>query len=383
MENLNVSFNTIKEVLLQIPSYYIEHASSEYDIFSIAENEIISCHIDSTDSTYIDDFENNYKSQCTSVPSIDDAIILGKIANNIPFIIPKSPDGIPLTITQPRTGDEIIISTHNFCDKSSWFSNSQRVDNQSLNSNDGYIWESPDGYWVDMISGRAHDDDTWVNIQKELNPGDPHGYQVIVTVDGYEKEMRTPFFNSGGDYEVYWEDGYIKSFDDWSGKTVTASYSKMVDSIFIIKPMPGKIINIEAAEADFSQDAVMNDTLVYSIYGYAAIFAPQLNLPEGTKIELYTKKYKRLSQVVNEAIGAYPLNEVLASDPNDYNLGIKDFRRKSRGMRNKTQSIPFRYATVRTLKSSLGLELRVKLLNDNAFDGDLSSCTFYCTFEDE
>jgi hypothetical protein len=47
------------------------------------------------------------------------------------------------------------------------------------------------------------------------------------------------------------------------------------------------------------------------------------------------------------------------------------------------QSIPFRYGTVRTLKSSLGIELRVKLTHDIEFEGDVATCTFYCTSEVE
>lgn len=296
---------------------------------------------------------------------------------------PKDSNGIPLMIPEPRTGSEVICTTHNFCDKVTWFGTSERINDEVLTSSDGYIWNSSGTYWVDMISGRVQDDDGWAEQQKQLNPQDPHGYQVVVKVDNVEKTMREPFLTAGGDYEVYWDDGYIVSFEDWGGKTVTASYSKAVDSTFILQPLPGTILNIEAAEADFTEDVEMYDSIEYNIYGYAAVFAPQLGLPPGTKIPLKRTVYKRLSQIFNEAIGAYPKIEFLGSDPDHIAMSNKDRRKISRGMASMVQSIPFRYATVRSLQSSYGIELRVKLSHDTVFEGDLASCTFYCTSEPE
>lgn len=285
----------------------------------------------------------------------------------------------PLTVPEPRVGDETIYTTHNFCDKSTWFADSIRETDKVLTSNDGFKWESGDLFWVDMISGRVQDDDGLVDEQKTLNPGNPHGYQVIVTVDGVEKTMREPLETTGGDYEVFWEDGYVKSFEDWTGQTVLASYSHATSSTFILEPLPGRDLNIEAAEADFSEDVIMNDAIEYSVYGYAAVFAPQLGLPEGTRIPLSTVKYKRLSQILNEAIGSYPVVGVYGSAIETRNLPQIEYRRQQRGLKSFVQSIPFRYATVRGLKSLYGIQLRVKLTHDRAFDGSLATLTFYCT----
>lgn len=378
---LNVSYQTAQNLLTKVPTYYIQQGDGDYDIFIIGESDYVFCHtVSGGEKT---DFETNYKASCTSVPSKDDAIVLGKVANKIPFVIPKNSQGIPLTITEPRTGDEVIISTHNLCDPVTWFTTSERIVEETLTSSDGYKWDSVSVNWVDMISGRVQGDDRLAAEQMALNPLDPHGYQVVINVDGYDKEMRTPFLTSGGDYEVFWEDGYVKSFEDWTGKTVLASYSKSINSEFTLKPLPGKVLNIEAAEADFSLDVEMLDTIEYNIYGYAAVFAPQLGLPEGTKIMIQQNKYKRLSQIVNESIGSYPIIDVYGSSEASRSLPTKEYRKTTRGMKSKTQSIPFRYATVRSMQDSLGIELRVRLSNDNAFNGDLATCTFYCTSQDE
>lgn len=305
-----------------------------------------------------------------------------KLSASDGHLLKVNEDYMLMNVSQPRTGSETIYSTHNFCDKVSWFSDSIRVNNKVLTSSDGYRWETGDTYIVDMISGRVQDDDGLVEEQMIFNPSDPHGYQVVLTVDGYAKTIREPFFTSGGDYEVFWEDGYILSFDNWTDKTVVASYSKVNSSIFILKPLPGTILDIEAAEADFSIDAEMRDTIEYSIWGYASIFAPQLGLPNGTKIPLTVGKYKRFSQLLNEAIGTYPLIEV-HNNIELANLSLREFRRQSRNIKSKIQSIPFRYATTRSLRDSLGLELHVSLLNNIEFGGFLGSLTFYCTSKAE
>lgn len=316
-----------------------------------------------------------------------------ELPNNIPDPVKLvSPDGTPLSISddgillnvsEPRTGTETIYTSHNYCDKVSWFGESTRVNDKTLTSNDGHLWETGDTYIVDMISGRVQDDDGLADEQRMLEPGDPHGYQVVVTVDGQVKQMREPFTTSGGDYEVFWEEGQINSFSDWTGKTVTASYSKANGSTFVLKPLPGYILRIEAAEADFSLDVEMNDSIEYSIWGYAAVFAPQLGLPGGTKIPLKTGKYKKLGQIVNEAIGTYPICEVYGSKESDRSLSKKEFNRVSRGTKSLYQSIPFRYATTRDLKSSYGLELRTRLVNNVEFGGQLATLTFYCTSKQE
>ncbi len=392
------------------------------------------------------DFENNYKN------------------NSNKFIIKINDEGQQIVVNEPRSGSELIYATHNFCDPVSWFADSERSENETLTDvGDGYSFSSSHLNWIDMISGRVLDDDGLVDEQQTFNPEDPHGYKVTIQVDGYDKVMRVPFEQDGGDYEVYWDDGYVKFFESQAGKVVTASYSYANGSTFYIKPAPGKVIKIEAAEADFSSGLIQNDTIEYSIWGYVDTFAPQYMYkrltgyatftnndtsvigtgtefttevtpgqyirledagpesymvvgaiisdteiilaapyagpsgtltvacaneytgvyPSLTKIPLKTGFYKRYTQILREAIGAYPTLSPNAANPEHYNLSIKEFRRISRGSRTETQSTPFRYATVRELKSSQGLELRVRLLHNRAFDGESATITFYCTSDNE
>jgi len=192
-------------------------------------------------------------------------------------LVNRQGDDVPVFANAPRIGDEVIYTTHNFCDKCTWFGDSVRVTDEILtDSGDHKRYNCLNINIIDMISGRVQDDDGHVAEQQQLNPEDPHGYQVIVKVDDIEKVMREPLEESGGDYEVFWEDGYIQFFSEVSSNSVVkCSYSYATTSNFYLRPLPGKNLHIEAAETDFSYDIIMTDGIEYNVYGYVDVFAPQ------------------------------------------------------------------------------------------------------------
>lgn len=92
---LNVSYATVKTVFSVLPSYYVTRGDGGYDIFSVGDEHFIRSTILGSDSTNKSDFETHYKSACTSVPSPDDARVLGDLFNKTPLITPRAPDGRP------------------------------------------------------------------------------------------------------------------------------------------------------------------------------------------------------------------------------------------------------------------------------------------------
>src|SRR5574343_1977900 len=46
--------------------------------------------------------------------------------------LPRQPDGVPKFAESPRDGSEWVIGTHNFCDPTTWFGDSIRVNNEVL-----------------------------------------------------------------------------------------------------------------------------------------------------------------------------------------------------------------------------------------------------------
>ncbi len=376
-------------------------------------------------------------------------------------------DNVPRFAMSPRVGSEVVVGSHNFCDKTTWFGGSTRVEDQALEPKDGYdgyVWKSTNSDhidWIDMVTGRMHNQEKWVEES-------PHGYSVIVKVNGVEQTVCPPFkFEStDGYYWIDYDNGEINFFSDMRGNTVTATFSYANDSTFYLKPFPGKTLRIEDAESDFSQDCVLNTKFGYIVVGYVDVFAPQymrgsndlgyvlsasysdpptspnigdtyivgasatgdwtgydgaivqwdgyswgLTVPSEedwvtvidismyltfrnstwnvtpypslTKIPLQEDYYHRVSQIITEARGALPAVNAIGASEADKDLPLKEFRRKSRGMKNNVQAIPFNYATARELYSTYGMELWVTTGDHICVDGEMLTITFYCTSVDE
>jgi len=293
--------------------------------------------------------------------------------NPVTDLVKKQPDDIPVFAPSPRDGSEWVVGSHNFCDPCSWFGDSLRSEDETLtDSGDGLTFNSAHVNWIDMVSGRMHNDDLWVLIQHEMDPEDPHGYQVTVTVDGSPATMQEPF-EAGGDYWVDWDVGDVVFLASQAGKTVVASYSYATTNVFYIRPMPGKVLIIEDAEADISSDTVMGDAICYSAWHF-----------DGTDYVLDMEaKYKRAGQIVTEARGCYPTFEAIGASSTEKLMPLPEFRRKSRGMKYNRQAIPFQYSTVKWLHSAYIQEVRVYTEHGYALEGELVTMTFYCTEKDE
>lgn len=423
-----------------------------YSLFSGIYPNVYRCSISSVED--IAEFELN-KSIYTECQTEGDCLALAYDQISVKL----DSAGRIAQVSEPRVGNEVVYTTHNFCDPCTWFSESIRIENEQLSTSDNLSYSSPGGRinWIDMVSGRLQDDDGLVEEQKLLNPSNPHGYQVIVKVNNITKTPREPFESSGGDYSINFEDGIITFFNALSNlDVVKCSYSYASTSGFYLKPLPNKDLYIEGAESDFSIDVVMTDGIEYQINGYVDSFAPQymfkylsgtstisastvtgvgteyleevevgdyvrfglddvskyclvqtinsdtsLTLsssytgnssgilivsktytgiyPSKTKIPLKSTKYKRFSNITQEGIGAYPILNAIGSTSNDKNLSLKGFRSASRGMKSAIQTIPFKYSTLRLLKASDGLEVKIKTSHDRALEGESGTLTFYCT----
>jgi len=264
-----------------------------------------------------------------------------------------------------RLGTEVIFATHDFADPTTWFGDSERVTDEVLvDSGDGYTFTSEHINWIDMTHGKVFDEDVHA---EEVE----HNYSVIIKVDNVIVNQRLPFANSGGDYTVNYENGSITFVNSQSGKTVEASYSYENGSTWYMRPLPGKKLSIESAEAQFSVDTIINDTIQFGAFGLVNVFAPQLvdnPIPSGTLIPIATTRYKVLDQIIDEAIGSFPVIPPLGG--------------AIRGNLQARYGFPFRYGSVRVLNSLAGMELRVFLEGKTPFDGERATATFYCSSED-
>ena len=276
-------------------------------------------------------------------------------------------DGIPKMVQAGRLGSEVIYATHNFCDATTWYSESERATDETLSdSGDGLTFNSANANWVDMTHGKVMDEEA---IAAENEP--THLYGIVVTVDDVEATQRAPYATSGGDYDVDYATGDVTFYASQAGNVVKASYSYEAGSTWIMRPSGGKQLKIESAEAQFSEDVDMQDTIRFGAWGVADVFAPQLvpsPIPSGTLIELQATRYMRLDQIIDEALGSYPVIPAMGG--------------AARGNSQARYGFPFRYGAVRVLDSAALMELRVGLEADTAYGGERATATFYCSSED-
>lgn len=275
-------------------------------------------------------------------------------------------DSVPLFTPEPRLGTEVVYGTHNFSDPTTWAGDSVRVvDEVATDSGDGLIWNLAHPRVIDMVHGKVFDEDQYVRDQQEDNPGDPHGYSVIVKTDSVEQTMRAPFATEGGDYEVNYAEGKIIFFESQAGSTVEVSYSYENGSTFYIIPDAGTTLDIEAAKAMWSNDFEMNDSVRFEVWALAAAVAPHLGLPEGTKIPVATTEYRTLTQLTSEASEYTP-------------FAVPATGGAQRGASSPRHAVHFRYGTIRRLASLAGIELRVRTGSHQPMGGEFTTATFYC-----
>jgi hypothetical protein len=180
-----------------------------------------------------------------------------------------------------------------------------------------------------------------------------------VYVDGVPATERTPFADTGGDYVIDYEAGTVTFSASQSGKVITADYSYQNGSTFYIIPDAGKKLWIEKSEAQFTVDTIMNDTMIYQP------FAINPGDPGGPKVPAdIGHVYKKVQDLIQEANGVFP--------------EISPFGGVKRGLQANQVNMPFDFGTIRELKSSWGVEIRIWLETNSAFGGEFSSVTLYC-----
>lgn len=286
---------------------------------------------------------------------------------------PRQPDDVPFVAMAPRRGAEVIYATHNFCDKTSWYSQSVRVTDEALTETDGTTYTLANKPVINLREGKVFDEEGLYEDQQLAEPLDPHAYEVVVKVDGVEQTQREPFADDGGDYHVDYTDGQIIFAASQAGKAVTASYSYASGSAWEMHPIGARALLIDEAEVQFTIDINYNTNLIMEIYGVADYFAPQLlttadppgPLPPGTPIPIAATIYKTVYQLIDEAVGVKPSLPVFTNtDPR-------------RGPTQPMQIFTFRYTVARPMYPSLGMFTRIRLQNDAPFGGERATATFY------
>lgn len=283
----------------------------------------LECELDRfpTDTSDLDDFENNYK------PDGNKPVVPMAPAQKIPKVAVYRPEGSSTTVV-----------SHDWTDPCTWYSKSSRATGETLTLDTGKIYDFANQNVIDLTHGRHYNEDVLT------------GYELKVYDNAVLKTEDT-------DYTMDYENGKV-TFD--AGYTVngpvTADYSYANGSEWVLKPATGKVLHIEHAELQFSRNVQMNP-VAFEIWVYNPY-----DLPNKVKYqEIIYKNIKDVIGAANLGQGYIPAIDTLTED-------IIVF--------------PFNYATVKSLKDSDGAELRVRILDDTKYIGEFATATFYVLSED-
>ena len=300
----------------------------------------------------------------------------GEMTKAVP--VPMTSDNKPRIQIDPREGSPFNSLSVNWCDKTTWYEKSVRVVDEivisSIQSGSEGMTYIPDiqRAWVDVSHGKITGERS---LRSEYSP--------VIKIDDVVMKENSPDNNDDGDYSINYKTGII-FFNNLVVNTnvVKATYSYVTTSEWTIVPNLDKKLDLIAVEVQFSDDIVLEDTVIFAIYGNVENFAPQLlnnidpdnitSFATGTKIRIKETYYQTMDDFVNEAQRSYSVIP---------QMGGNNWRSM------KTAQYIFRWPydeeAVRRLHHKKGMEIRIRLENDREFGGSKAVSTFYGISEDD
>jgi len=251
--------------------------------------------------------------------------------------------------------DRIYAFSINICDPTTWYVDSEYVNNEILataTGNTEFYTAHGSGHGcaiIDLRHGKV--------TEENLLVAPTGSYYVDVTVSGVQKTERESYESSGGDYEVDYLEGKITFFEPQYGE-VKASYhhaASGVGPIFSVQPPAGKKWIIDAAELQVSKDFEMTDTIVQNVFLTHPIY--------GRVKAIQNVEYKHFANFLDFTYGSYPVVPAVGSG--------------ERAMSHDTVIMRWEYLTPLELLSSLEMELRSWAKHGRRFGGERFALTVY------
>lgn len=302
------------------------------------------------------DFETNYK----------------PLGNH--SLIPRDSYGTPRTATQKGVNSRVTLFSHDWTDKTTWYSTAVFVSQEIPTDTNGQrlVYQLTHTFVIDAYHGK-------LSQEAFLKDSNSRNFRSKVCVNSAlpNRAEQDPHTGAGGDYTIDYEAGTITFLAALQpGDVLTVDYHYATSSRYILRPDAGKILRLETAEVQFSRDIVMTDSAFFQAMGLVDVFAPMLvgngpgQIPSGTKIPLSDPFiYKRLVDFQNDASRAYPTVPAIGGN----------------NWRSSPEIVVFNwdYASSTALSSAAGMELHVYLEHDVPFGGTFATASFYCTSENE
>lgn len=239
---------------------------------------------------------------------------------------------IPVAPVTPEGSDTLLVS-HDFCDKTTWWSDSQRVTTEALTTSDDLTFGSDHEHWIDLTHGKVPYENRYAST-----------YQPHIFVDG--SEVTTGF---AIDYDA----GTVTFTQAQTGKTVTATYSYARSSAWSVKAAAGKVLKVGGTMLKMSGVAQGDLEVTFQVYaGGYPYGAPTIY--KGTR-----------DLVVCATDGQIMPASAISGQAHD--IVVLDFK----------------YIRGKVLRYSYGAEIRMSVKDDMEVEGDFAFVTAECVSIDE
>lgn len=255
-----------------------------------------------------------------------------------------------------RKGEVIVRASHNFCDPTSWATESVRVQNEVLSVDTVAdplppytVYKSVNKNWINILHPQQLNSKELFDAGKVVT-GDQWGYLPQIRVGGVLLSPRPQWatnWDHGGDYYIDYEDGQI-FFQSAPGSAPQATYHYAYGSGWCLTPKAGRRIDIDLTKAQWtSDDLVFNHAIVQEFQVYIG----------SAWIPAETRWYSSAVEMFAEARDTDEMDAVTGS-PSWRGTGGE-----------KLQSMNFTYKAVRELSSALNIRLMLYLA-DISLDKD-------------
>ena len=289
----------------------------------------------------------------------------GVVSVNLPP--PTTSKGVPVVVSDWRSGSPTDFISFNWCDKTTWFGDAARVTDEALSdSGDGLTWNSANAFWICISCGKVPQEHRLIAT-----------HETIIKVDSVV-QTESSQGTTDADYQINYDTGDVTFNVSQAGKTVEATYSYAQTSTYYITPDASKILRLTAVEVQFSDDIDLTDSVQFDIEGYIHSFVPGITVddvtpnyttsfPTGFRISLGSPRiYKTMMDFIAEAQRAYPMIPA---------LGGASWRGLAKPV--YVMRWPYQEDATRDLVADMGMRIRIKLQSDIPFGGTHAIATLY------
>jgi hypothetical protein len=237
--------------------------------------------------------------------------------------------------TTKLEGSSSTLVSHNFCDRTTWWTQSVRVLGEQLNSENNLVYTSAHLNWIDLVHGKVAYEDRISST-----------YAVKVYVNSI-------LITSG--YSIDYSAGAVTFEQSQEGNAVTADYSYENGSRWAVSPSSGKMVKLIGTQVKVSDDVSFGEA-------GAVIFQPYLKTgsPAGSAT-IYKSVMDLLTCVPEKTTRLQKFGE----------------------MTHDMISMDYSYITSKDFKYSQNVEVRIWLSNNKPISGSFAYITAHIISLDE